>query len=134
MLSYDVSLNPTVEFTTNVLVEGLRCIPEYLKYRTTVHSDQGFQYQNLRWIRILKQNRIFQSMSHKATCLDNAAMESFFHILKAEIYDQKQLNSLEELTFEISSWIQYYNHKRCKRKLGGKSPINYRIFTAQKVV
>lgn len=133
VLSYDISLNPTVEFTTNVLRDGINKIPTNLGYRTTVHSDQGFQYQNSRWVRILKQHKIFQSMSRKATCLDNAAMESFFHILKAEVYNQKQLNTLEELTSEISSWIQYYNQIRCKRKLGGKSPVNYRIFTTQKV-
>lgn len=133
ILSYDISLSPTVEFTTNVLAAGIKQIPQNLGYRTTIHSDQGFQYQNPRWIRILKQNKLFQSMSRRATCLDNAAMESFFHILKAEVYDQKQPDTLEDLTSEISSWIQYYNHKRCKRKLGGKSPVNYRRLTTQKV-
>lgn len=133
IISFNISLHPTVEFTTAVLEEAIRRIPKSLPYRTTVHSDQGFQYQNVRWRRILKRNRIFQSMSRKATCLDNAAMESFFHIMKAEVYYQKQLNTLEELTSAVSSWIQYYNFSRLKRKLGRKSPVNYRILATQKV-
>ncbi|GED79868.1 IS150 family transposase [Amylolactobacillus amylotrophicus DSM 20534] len=78
VLSHDISLNPTVAFTTDVLTTAINLIPKQLGYRTTVHSDQGFQYQNPRCVRILKQQRLFQSMSRKPTCLDNAAMESFF--------------------------------------------------------
>jgi transposase InsO family protein len=37
----------------------------------------------------LKDHRAFQSMSRKATCLDNAAMESFFHIMKVEVMDEQ---------------------------------------------
>ncbi|MFL2030358.1 IS3 family transposase [Loigolactobacillus zhaoyuanensis] len=133
VLSYNISLNPTVAFTMRVLESAIDCIPKQLGYHTTIHSDQGFQYQNFRWVQILKKHRIFQSMSRKATCLDNAAMESFFHIMKAEVYYQKELNTLEELTSAISSWIQYYNFSRIKTKLGGKSPVKYRILTTQKV-
>lgn len=132
VLSYNISLNPTVDFTVDVLKEGIKQIPTDLSYRTTVHSDQGFQYQNSRWVRTLKGNKIFQSMSRKATCLDNAAMESFFHIMKSEVYYQKQLNTIEEVTSAVSSWIKYYNFTRTKRKLGGKSPVKYRILTTQK--
>lgn len=133
ILSYNISLNPTVTFTTKVLESAINRIPKQLGYRTTIHSDQGFQYQNIRWVQILKRRRIIQSMSRKATCLDNAAMESFFHIMKAEVYYQKELNTLEELTSAISSWIQYYNFSRIKTKLGGKSPVKYRTLTTQKV-
>ena len=30
-------------------------------------------------------SKVFQSMSRRATCHDNAAMESFFHIMKVEM-------------------------------------------------
>lgn len=133
VLSHDIALKPTVAFTTDVLTTAINLIPKQLGYRTTVHSDQGFQYQNPRWVRILKQQHLFQSMSRKATCLDNAAMESFFHILKAEVYDQKQFDTLAELTQAVANWIQYYNFTRIKTKLGGKSPVKYRVLTTQKV-
>lgn len=133
VLSYSITNHPTVEFTVSALDEALSKIPEDLSYRTTVHSDQGFQYQHQQWTRTLKKHRVFQSMSRKATCLDNAAMESFFHVLKSEVYYQKKFDTLAEVKSAVSNWIEYYNLFRCKTKLGGKSPVNYRTFTTQKV-
>ena len=43
-----------------------------LPYRMTVNSDQGLQYQHRQFVNTLSKNRIIQSMSLKATCLDNA--------------------------------------------------------------
>lgn len=132
ILSHQVSKHPTVEFTTTTLKQGIKKIPKDLKYRTTIHSDQGFQYQHQDWVHILKEHHIFQSMSHKATCLDNAAMESFFHIMKAEAFYQKETDTYETLVSQISDWINDYNFSRIKTKLDCKSPVEYRIFTTQK--
>ncbi|WP_404346255.1 IS3 family transposase [Fructilactobacillus sanfranciscensis] len=65
-----------------------------------------------------------QSMSRKATCLDNAVIESFFHLLKIEIGNN--FSTKEELINSVRNWIYYYNNFRIKKKLGGKSPIQYR--------
>lgn len=82
-------------------------------YRSTVHTDQGFQYQNIRWRKALKRRSIFQSMSRKETCLDNAAMESFFHIMKAEVLDQRYVTKAS-LIAAMRQWITYYNNVRIK--------------------
>lgn len=132
ILSHQISKHPTVEFTTTTLKQAVKKIPKDLKYRTTIHSDQGFQYQHKDWVNLLKEHRIFQSMSRKATCLDNAAMESFFHIMKAEAFYQKETDTYETLVSQISAWVDDYNFSRIKIKLGCKSPIEYRIFTTQK--
>jgi len=47
----------------------------------TIHSDQGFQYQNFEYVSRLKTNRVFQSMSRKATRLDNATAESILKVV-----------------------------------------------------
>ena len=47
--------------------------------------------------------------------------------------DQKQFDTLAELTQAVANWIQYYNFTRIKTKLGGKSPVKYRVLTTQKV-
>jgi len=124
ILAFNISEHPTVEFAIKPLKEALDNIPK-LNYRTTVHTDQGFQYQNSSWQRILKEHRIFQSMSRKATCLDNASMESFFHIMKVEMmdihYDKKA-----DLIQSMTEWIDFYNHRRIKTKLNGMSPVKYR--------
>jgi len=72
-------------------------------------------------------------MSRKATCADNAVMESFFGILKQEIYYGEELLSYHELKQKIEQYIDYYNNDRIKVKLAGLSPVQYRTQTSQTV-
>lgn len=132
ILAYNISEHPTVEFTVKPLKEALAKLPK-LDYRTTVHTDQGFQYQNKQWIKVLKKYRVFQSMSRKATCLDNAAMESFFSVMKAEMLNGFHYETKEELQEAMTSWIEFYNMDRIKTKLKGKSPVKYKELTLAKV-
>ncbi|MBS0939723.1 IS3 family transposase [Lactiplantibacillus plantarum] len=132
VLAFNISNHPTVEFAVKPLKEALNQIP-VLDYRTTVHTDQGFQYQHHHWQIVLKDHRAFQSMSRKATCLGNAAMESFFYIMKVEVIDE-QFETKVALIKAMTEWIDFYNHRRIKTKLGGKSPVKYRELTAQKAV
>lgn len=39
----------------------------------------------------------------------------------------------EELETAMRDWIKYYNESRIKEKLGGRSPIEYRISTTEQV-
>ncbi|EBX0727055.1 hypothetical protein DQY79_07060 [Salmonella enterica subsp. enterica serovar Virchow] len=64
---------------------------------------------------------------HWKNCLDNAAIESFFGTLNAECYYLNEYKSVEELKRHIISYIDYYNNLRIKEKLGGLSPIEYRL-------
>ena len=66
-------------------------------------------------------------MSRKGNCLDNAVMESFFGTLKAEFYYLNRFKDLNELQRGIRRYIHYYNHDRIKLKLGGLSPVEYRM-------
>ena len=50
-----------------------------------IHSDRGSQYCSKRYQRLIAVNKLRCSMGRKATCYDNAAMESFFHSLKVEL-------------------------------------------------
>jgi len=130
VLAFNISDHPTVEFAVKPLREALESLPR-LGYRTTVHTDQGFQYQNRAWRKILKKHRVFQSMSRKATCLDNAAMESFFHIMKAEVMDE-HFETQHQLVQAMTEWIEFYNQRRIKTKLNGKSRVKYRELAVQK--
>lgn len=130
ILAFGISDHPNVEFALKPLKEALEGMPE-VSYRTTVHTDQGSQYQHRHWENTLKEHRVFQSMSRKATCLDNATMESFFHIMKTEVMDE-QFETKEDLIQAMTAWINFYNHRRIKTKLDGKSPVKYRELTVQK--
>ena len=63
-----------------------------------------------------------------ASSPDNGMMESFFGILKSEMFYgyEKTFHSLEQLEQAIVDYIDYYNSKRIKVKLKGLSPVQYR--------
>lgn len=125
IISFGISNSPTLDFVLEPLNEALGIIKDEAEYRSTIHSDQGWHYQHNTWVKTLKKNKIFQSMSRKATCADNAAMENFFGILKQEMYYGEELVHYEELKRKIEEYVNYYNNKRIKAKLAGLSPIQY---------
>ncbi|EPV98469.1 hypothetical protein SAG0040_00075, partial [Streptococcus agalactiae FSL S3-102] len=67
-------------------------------------------------------------MSRKGNSPDNGMMESFFGILKSEMFYglEKSYKSLDDLEQAITDYIFYYNNKRIKAKLKGLSPVQYR--------
>ena len=127
IISFSISASPTVSFVMESLDDAMTIINKHASYRTTIHSDQGFHYQNKKWVKSLKENKVFQSMSRKGNCLDNAPMESFFGIMKQEMYYGEPLKSFEELKKDIEDYIDDYNHVRLKRKLDRQSPVTFRI-------
>jgi len=130
ILSYGISMRPTLELALKPLEKALVIIKDS-KYRTTIHTDQGWHYQHKKWVYRLKKNKVFQSMSRKGNCIDNSPMESFFGVLKQEMYYGEARCSFEELKRKIEKYISYYNNKRIKKKLAGMSPVEYRIHTSQ---
>jgi putative transposase len=130
ILSYGICNRPTLELALEPLEEALEIVKDS-KFRTTVHSDQGWHYQHKKWVKTLKKHKVFQSMSRKGNCLDNSPMENFFGLLKQEMYYGEALCSFEELNKRIVEYIDYYNNKRIKQKLAGMSPVQYRNYTSQ---
>lgn len=131
IIGFSMSKRPTLDFVMDSLKQALPVIHERAAYRTTIHSDQGWHYQHKAWVKTLKQNKIFQSMSRKATCADNAAMENFFGLLKQEMYYGEVLIPYEALQKKIEKYIDYYNNDRIKQKLAGMSPVQYRTHASQ---
>ncbi|WP_110928236.1 IS3 family transposase [Bacillus massiliglaciei] len=131
IISFGISNRPTLDLVLAPLNQAIDMVKNEAGYRTTIHSDQGWQYQHNKWVKALKVNKIFQSMSRKATCADNAAMENFFGILKQEMYYGEELISYGELKKKIAEYIDYYNNIRIKLKLAGLSPVQYRTQTSQ---
>ena len=91
-----------------------------------LHSDQGWQYQHQYYHRFLEEKGVQPSMTSKGNRPDNGMMESFFEILKSEIFYgyEKTFKSLEQLEQAIVDYINYYN-KCIKVKLKGLSPVQY---------
>ena len=90
------------------------------RYENTIlHSDQGWQYQHDSYHQFLESKGIQASMSRKGNSPDNGMMESFFGILKSEMFYgyEKSFQSLKQLEQAIVDYIDYYNNKRIKVKL-----------------
>lgn len=90
------------------------------------HSDQGAEYSNKDYRKILEDNRIVLSMSRKANCYDNAVVESFFKTIKAELTRTRKFQTQDEAKSAIFEYIEvFYNRKRLHSTLGYISPVDY---------
>ena len=127
IISYDLSTSPNFEQIERMLNKA--DIPNKKLNDLVIHSDQGWQYQNPRYVAKLKSLHIRQSMSRKGNCYDNCIMESFFGLMKNEIYYGKEntINSYEDFKKIVADYISYYNNCRIKSKTSWMSPIQYRI-------
>ena len=92
-----------------------------------LHSDQGFQYTNIEYIRYLDEHGVTISHSRKANCYDNACCENFFGHLKSEYLELKDIpKTNDELIAMVDKYIYFYNYERPQRKLKGMTPMEYR--------
>ena len=130
IIAYQLSTSPNLEQIKTMLAKAF---PDEHYDNTILHSDQGWQYQHQFYHDFLKQKGIRPSMSRKGNSPDNGMMESFFGILKSEMFYgfEKTFKSLDELKRAIIHYIDYYNNKRIKVKLKGLSPVQYRTKSFQ---
>ncbi|CIY08679.1 integrase core domain-containing protein [Streptococcus pneumoniae] len=125
IIAYNLSTSPNLEQVKTILEQAFT---EKHYENTILHSDQGWQYQHDSYHQFLKGKGIQASMSRKGNSPDNGMMESFFGILKSEMFYgyEKSFQSLKQLEQAIVDYIDYYNNKRIKVKLKGLSPVQYR--------
>ena len=116
IIAYNLSTTPNLEQMKMMLEQAF--IEEHYE-NTILHSDQGWQYQHDFYHRFLKSKGIQPSMSRKGNSPDNGMMESFFGILKSEMFYgyENTFKSLNQLEQAIVDYIDYYNNKRIKVKL-----------------
>jgi len=124
IISYDLSEKPDFKQVVAMLKMSFKKISNHKNL--ILHSDQGWQYQMKQYRRLLQDKGITQSMSRKGNCLDNAVIESFFGILKSELFYLNKYKSISQLKKDIKEYIEYYNNERIKKDLSGMSPIEYR--------
>ena len=127
IISYNISKSPNLEQIYDMLDKA------FAKYDNLdgliIHSDQGWQYQHFGYRQRLKKHHITQSMSRKGNCLDNAMAENFFGIMKSELLYAEKFDSPKAFIKALEEYIEYYNNKRIKSRLKGKSPVQYRTLS-----
>lgn len=124
IISYEVTNRPLYPLVGNMLSKAIAKLSKDEK--PLIHSDQGWQYQMAQYQKTLKSSGLIQSMSRKGNCLDNAAMESFFGVLKSEFFYPQKFTDVKTFIKALKEYIWYYNHERIKTKLKGLSPVEYR--------
>ena len=124
LVSYTISERPVLGMVTSMLDKAFETIPDGTGL--ILHSDQGWQYQQKIYQRMLREKGIRQSMSRKGNCLDNAVIENFFGLLKTELLYLQEFQSMEHFKQELIEYLNYYNNRRIKEKLKGLPPALHR--------
>jgi putative transposase len=95
-----------------------------------VHSDRGVQYASSAYRQLLAQHGLVASMSRKANCYDNAAMEAFWSTLKLERLFRCRLANQAEAHRTLFHYIEsFYNSRRRHSALDYRSPIDFESVT-----
>ena len=89
------------------------------------HSDRGSQYASYAYRGLLEARGITVSMSRVGNCWDNAAVESFFSSLKAELVSTSRWSAPDEAEAAIADYLRFYNDQRLHSALGYRSPAQY---------
>lgn len=125
IVSYRIDRHMSLDMVRDV-VSSLKDIG--LSEKTLIHSDMGWTYTNISYVKHLKKLGVCQSMSRKGNCWDNACMENFFGHLKSETFkqDRKKSYTFDEMNRLVEKYIDWYNNDRIQKKLGYLSPVDYR--------
>lgn len=125
VLAFQISNSPNSKLILDTLNELIAVIPKGVQ--PTIHSDQGWHYQLNYYIDELSNKGFSPSMSRKGNCLDNAPIESFFHIFKTECLNGfppcKDIKEFKKIAMEYVDW---FNNRRISRKTKGMTPCEYR--------
>ena len=127
IISYNITRTPNLEQIYDMLDKAFARFDSL--DGLILHVDQGWQYQHYGYRKRLEEHHIVQSMSRKGNFLDNAMAENFFGIMKSELLYAEKFESSETFIKALDDYIEYYNNKRIKTRLNGKSPVQYRTLS-----
>jgi len=120
-VGWALSLSPDSQLTAKALTRAYesRGRPEGIMF----HSDQGCHYTSIKFRQYIWRYRMYQSMSRRGNCWDNAPMERFFRSFKSEWMPETGYRSFVEAEKMIAQYIGgYYSQYRPHQNNGGLSP------------
>ena len=126
VLSYVLSESLEVDFVLETVQKMVYQHGISLKKETILHSDQGCHYTCIKFIQLVKNSSLRQSMSRKGNCWDNAPQESFFGHMKDELAEKiPNWTCFADVQRSIDDWMDYYNNDRYQWDLAKLSPNEY---------
>ena len=124
LLSWVLSESLEIDFVLETVNNLIKVHGISLSAETLIHSDQGAHYTSVKFIELVKDTNLRQSMSRRANCWDNAPQESFYGHMKDEI-DISWCDTFDEILAVITDWTDYYNNDRYQWDLAKLSPVEY---------
>lgn len=129
ILAYVVSSSLEEDFVLQTVTQLMDKHGSSLQDETIVHSDQGCHYTCCKFIEILKDKRLRQSMSRRGNCWDNAPQESFHGHMKDHIGGKLKLcKEFAEVKQIVDEYMEYYNTRRYQWELAKLSPNEFYEF------
>ena len=125
-LAHELSDSLEVDFVLKTVKDMIRDYGISLQKETIIHSDQGCHYTSVKFITLIRDHGLRQSMSRRGNCWDNAPQESFYGHMKDELADKRQFwDTFEDVKRDIDDWFDYYNNDRYQWQLAKLSPRQY---------
>ena len=129
ILSYALSPSLEVDFVLETVELLIKRHGISLHAETAIHSDQGCHYTSHKFINIVQDKGLRQSMSRKGNCWDNAPQESFFGHMKDHIKDRTAAcPCYGDVKAVVDGYMDYYNNQRYQWRLAKLSPNEYYQF------
>lgn len=129
VLSYVLSPSLEVDFVLETVQQLINKHGISLHAETIIHSDQGCHYTSHKFINILYDRKLRQSMSRRGNCWDNAPQESFFGHMKDHIKDDiAACTNFSDVKANVDDYIDCYNKHRYQWHLAKLSPDEYYQF------
>lgn len=117
VVSWELSETLEADFCIKALNKALKVnIPK-------IHnSDQGVQYTDKKYIKVLEEKDISISMDGRGRCMDNIFTERLWRSLKYENIYLNDYGSFEEAHCGIEKYFNFYNQKRKHQSLNYVTP------------
>jgi transposase InsO family protein len=95
----------------------------YVAGNAIFHTDRGAQYTSREMALAAKAMAVRLSCGRTGVCWDNAVAESFFSMLKNEMYHREAFATRARARLEVATYIEvYYNRQRPHSTLGYITP------------
>jgi putative transposase len=122
VLSWRVSTTMDAGFCVEAYRDALRVAG---RAPGIMNTDQGSQFTGEDWIEAVKASGARVSMDGKGRWMDNVFIERLWRSLKYEQLRLWSYGTVAEVTRQIGSWMDLYNHRRKHQTLGYEVPWSH---------
>lgn len=116
---------------TALISDALNCAHRngYVAGGAVFHSDRGAQYTSAEFAATATRLDVRLSVGRTGVCWDNAVAESFFSMLKNEMYHRQRFATRARARLAVADYIEvFYNRKRRHSTLNYRTP--HEVMTA----